>query len=274
MRALVNGASSSYLSILDRGLLYGDGLFETLAVKDCKPLEWDWHLDRLETGCTRLHIPCPPRTTLRAEAEKLCRDTERAVLKIIVTRGIGERGYLAPVDPVVTRILYLSAWPAYPRDIYREGATVRLCEQRLYTDAALAGIKHLNRLAQVIARNEWRDPNIAEGLMCDHADRLIEATGSNIFLVEDNVLRTPDLTDAGVPGVMRRRILQVAAAMGIETRIGSESLQTLKSADEVFLSNSIAGIWPVRQFENTRYLVGPVTRRLQSAIRPFSAIDL
>lgn len=274
MDALVNGANETTVSILDRGLLYGDGLFETLAVKNANPLDWEWHIERLESGCMALGIPHPAESILRSEAERLCHDQQRAVLKIIITRGPGSRGYLAPEQPSVTRILYLSPWPEYPPEMYRDGVNVRVCTRRLIPDNGLAGIKHLNRLPQVLARNEWRDPDIFEGLMFDTSENLVEATGSNIFLVESGMLRTPDLTRTGIPGVMRRRILALAKESGIQCQIGTESLQALKSADEVFLSNSITGIVPVRQVDSTEYNVGPVTRRLQDAITSYTAATL
>jgi 4-amino-4-deoxychorismate lyase len=266
MDALVNGTSQATVSIFDRGLLYGDGLFETLAVINGRAVAWDWHLERLQSGCETLRIPYPSDSILRSEADRLCHDQQRAVLKIIVTRGAGSHGYLPPVEPVVTRVLYLLPWPAYPPGIHRDGARVCLCRHRLVPDAGLVGIKHLNRLPQVLARNEWRDPHILEGLMFDTSDNLIEGTGSNIFLVESGMLRTPDLSSTGIPGIMRRRILKLAGETGIQYRIGKESLETLRSADEVFLSNSIMGIVPVRQVENSLFETGPVTRRLQDAV--------
>lgn len=270
---LVNGRGQQVLSVCDRGLLYGDGVFETLAVKGGKTLELPWHLERLALGCTRLGIPCPAKEVLQREVDQLCTGQAQAILKIIVTRGTGARGYLAPKNPKATRILCLSPWSDFPARFYREGVGIRCCRQRLCDNPPLAGIKHLNRLEQVIARNEWHYPEVAEGLMCDYADNVIEATASNIFIVAAGILQTPDLSKAGVEGVMRRRILQLAQDTGIKTQILPIPLQKLQEADEIFLCNSLIGIWPVRQFEKLRFDVGPITRRLLNAVRPYCAID-
>ena len=271
---LVNGRPQQVLPVCDRGLLYGDGVFETLAVKSGRPLELAWHLERLAHGCRRLAIPLPPEELLQHEIDQLCAGQTRAILKIIITRGTGTRGYLAPRTPEITRVLCLSPWSEVPARFYREGVSVRCCQQRLCDNPALAGIKHLNRLEQVLARNEWHYLEVAEGLMCDYAGNVVEATASNIFIVNAGILQTPDLAKAGVEGVMRRRILQLAKDQGIESQILPIPLQTLEDADEIFLCNSLIGIWPVRELENMHFAVGPITRRLLDAIRPYCAIDV
>ena len=125
-----------------------------------------------------------------------------------------------------------------------------------------------------MARSEWHYPEVAEGLMCDYTDNLIEATASNIFIVDANILQTPDLSKAGVEGVMRRRILQLAQETGIKTQILSIPVQKLQDADEIFLCNSLIGIWPVRQIGKMRFGIGPITRRLLYAVRSYCAIDI
>lgn len=182
VRMLINGQDSTTLSAQDRGLLYGDGLFETIAIRNGAPLRWERHLQRLMLGCERLGIPCPDVTTLTLESLDLCKGHDRAVLKLIVTRGVGGRGYRAPAQLQPTRILARHPWPDYP-DHARDGVRVRLCDMRLAQQPALAGIKHLNRLEQVLARAEWNDEDIAEGLLFDREDHVIEATMSNLFLV-------------------------------------------------------------------------------------------
>src|SRR5690606_13424665 len=145
----------------------GDGVFETLAVRDGRCEFWDRHLQRLTRGCEALRLPAPRPDQLGEEAGSLVRDVRQGVLKIIVTRGSGGRGYRPSREAVPTRILMLSEWPVYPDDWHESGVAVRLCEQRLGSQPALAGIKHLNRLEQVLARMEWDDTDIAEGLLCD-----------------------------------------------------------------------------------------------------------
>jgi 4-amino-4-deoxychorismate lyase len=263
---LINGQDSLTLSAQDRGLLYGDGLFETVAVDKGAPLRWERHLQRLMLGCERLGIPCPDVTTLTLEALELCKGHERAALKLIVTRGVGGRGYRAPAQPQATRILACHPWPDYPSDHARDGVRVRLCDIRLAHQPALAGIKHLNRLEQVLARAEWNDEEIAEGLLLDREDHVIEATMSNLFLVSEGRLITPDLSDCGVAGIMRAMIIEIAADIGVTCSVRPVARAELFDAAELLLCNSLIGLWPVRQIDTHRLVPGPVTRRLQQAL--------
>ncbi len=264
---IINGIHSTQVSAQDRGLHYGDGLFETLRVTDGQPELWSRHMTRLAHGCQRLAIPIPDLDVLHQEALALTRDCAHGVLKIIITRGVGGRGYRVPDTITPTRVVSLHPYPSYPVSHWEEGVRVRICALRLARQPALAGLKHLNRLEQVLARNEWQDQSIAEGLLRDADGHFIEATMSNLFLVQDGVLITPDLSGCGVHGIMRELILEQAEAQGIATAITAVSSQHLLAADEVFLTNSVIGIWPVRHIMNlTSYAVGPITRRLSACI--------
>lgn len=264
---IINGIHSTQVSAHDRGLHYGDGLFETFRVTNGQPALWPRHMARLTHGCARLAIPAPDLDLLHHEALVLTRDCAHGVLKILITRGSGGRGYRAPEDITPTRVLSLHPYPTYPTSHWDEGVCVRICALRLARQPALAGIKHLNRLEQVLARNEWQDEAIAESLLRDAEDNFIEATMSNLFLVKDGVLTTPDLSGCGVRGIMRDLILEQAEAQGIATAITPVQSQHLTAADEVFLTNSVIGIWPVKHIMNlTSYAVGPVARRLSAGI--------
>lgn len=263
---LINGRPGESLSALDRGLLYGDGLFETMAVRDGVPQHWSRHIARLEEGCARLGIGMPDTDMLRDEADRLCRGVQRAVLKLIVTRGAGGRGYRAAPDVAPTRILQRHPFPVWPADYTAAGVRVRLCDLRLGHNPRLAGIKHLNRLEQVLARAEWDDPDINEGLLLDTNGHLIEGTMSNVFLVRDGVLLTPDLACCGVAGVTRALILELAGAAGIVTEVRDITMDDLAGADEVLLCNSLIGIWPVCRLENRTWQTGTLTRRLQDCL--------
>ncbi len=262
---LVNGVATDQVPALDRGLAYGDGLFETLAVRDGVARHWDEHLARLAHGCAQLGIVMPDVVRLRAEAQSLCNGVERAVLKLVVTRGVGGRGYRADPATAPTRILGLHPWPDDIERRAEQGVRVRLCTLRLAVQPALAGLKHLNRLEQVLARNEWDDPDIAEGLLMDAHDRIIEGAMSNLFLVVDGVLLTPDLSRCGVAGVTRARILRHAGVHGIAAQVTDITLTMLARASEVLLCNSVIGLWPVTACDSLRYAIGPLTRRLQAA---------
>lgn len=274
---LVNGSATGCVAPDDRGLHYGDGLFETLAVLDGRPLLWSQHLERLRSGCARLGIVCPDESRLLEEALTLCRDRSRAVLKLIVTRGRGGRGYRASPDMAATRIVSLHPWPDYPQAWYRDGITVRLCTTALARQPLLAGLKHLNRLEQVLARREWDDPDIAEGLMCDDHGQLIEGTMSNVFMtLPDGTLVTPALDHCGVRGILRDRILAACAQLVLPCEVRPLTTADLDAAGELFVCNSIAGIWPIQCVSSDdgrrRYLPGALSTRLRTYLIENEAI--
>ncbi|WP_024300299.1 aminodeoxychorismate lyase [Methylomicrobium lacus] len=261
---LVNGDPGETLPVADRGLQYGDGLFETIEINGQRPVFFDRHLKRLEDGCRRLSIPCPAPDILTEEAGLLCRQAPaQAVLKIIVTSGSGGRGYRRPEAIQATRILSLHPYPDYPDAFSTEGINARICQTRLGINPALAGIKHLNRLEQVLARAEWSDPAVQEGIMLDNAGLVIEGTMTNLFYVKDHAVYTAALEQSGIAGIIRGLIMELANQHQLTVNERSYSPEHLLSADEVFVCNSIIGIWPVKQVEQNAFAPGPVTRKLQ-----------
>ena len=263
MEACVNGEPVGMIPISDRGLLYGDGVFETIAIKSGHPQHWQRHMKRLQAGCTRLGIQPFEDALLAAEAESITNGVDKGVLKLIVTRGSGGRGYRVAETTACTRIMQLHPWPEYPAANAQQGVKIRLCKTRLGHNPDLAGIKHLNRLEQVLARQEWDDDAIGEGLLMDADGNLVEGTMSNVFIVSDGVLMTPDLSRCGVAGIMRTIILELAEQQGLDTRITLISQQALVQADEMFLCNSLIGIWPVIVMGESIYRKGNVTLQLQ-----------
>lgn len=266
MDSWVDGQPADALSLKDRGLAYGDGLFETIAVRRGQPLLLDRHLSRLMDGCSRLRI-ATDHDLVREELVAFAAMLGEGVLKFILTRGDGLRGYAA--DPLAQgrRILQGSAAPAYPVDNAEQGIRLFPCVTRLSRQPLLAGLKHLNRLEQVIARSEWQDTGHAEGLMLDHAGRVIEGVFSNLFLVRNGVLITADLKRCGVAGVMRAELLFQAESLGMPTQVTDITLEQLQWADEVFVCNSVYGIWPVCAYAALSWPVGPLTRKLQTIAR-------
>ena len=268
--ARINGEDATGVSLLDRGLHYGDGVFETLAVRAGGVPLWSYHRARLLRDTARLGITGLDIDSLQREVFELAHDCAQAVVKVIVTRGEGGRGYRpapAAARRAPTRIVLRYPWPDYPSH-YEEGVVVRVCDTRLSINPALAGIKHLNRLEQVMARSEWYDPEIAEGLMCDQAGQVVEATQANVFLVYKEELLTPDVSESGVAGVMRGLLIEHAQAWsGVPVRETVLRLEDIQYADEVFLCNAVIGIWPVRRVEACSFAVGPVTKQLIMALK-------
>lgn len=263
---LVDGRPGEAVGVFDRGLHYGDGLFETMAIRNGRVPLLQRHLGRLEAGGARLHLTLPPRSLLEGEILEFAATHSSGVLKLIVTRGPGGRGYRPSGERATTRILLRYPEPAYPPSWREQGVRLQLCATRLGINPALAGLKHLNRLEQVLARSEWSDPEVAEGLMLDTAGTLVEGTMTNVFLVLDQKLVTPSLEHCGVAGVMRGLLLEVASRLGLQPEVRTVMPEELEAAEEVFVCNAVIGIWPVAAIGERRYTVGAITRRLLSAI--------
>jgi 4-amino-4-deoxychorismate lyase len=274
---LVNGEArapeGAVVSVFDRGFQYGDGVFETLALVDGRVREQAAHLERLARGAELLGIPAPEVGAFEADIAELSRDLgrgDRAVIKLNYTRGAGGRGLAPPPDPVPTRVAMRLGWPGHPVEWAETGVRVITCRTRQVSGAALDGrIKSMNQLNHIVARMEWTDPGIAEGLLRDGEGRVVEGTVTNLFLVRDGELVTPDLAGAGLPGVTRGRVLEAAASLGIPVREDPVWPGDLARAEELFLTNSIIGVWPVRELDGQMVAdgaPGPVTRRLQQAL--------
>lgn len=262
---LINGNLIDSIPVTDRGLQYGDGIFETMAVVDSNIPLWPYHYQRLQTGCDRLGIEIPELMGLQTELLQLMQGMPKALIKLIVTRGEGRRGYAPMQASLPSRILQRYTWPDMKQENKRLGVHVRRCQLTLAHQPLLAGIKHLNRLEQILARGEWDDDSIHEGLIGDINGHVIEATAHNVFIIEAGRLFTPGLEYCGVAGVMRQWILDNAPEWNIPAEIANITWERLQQADEVFICNSIHGVWPVRKFESKSYSVGPVSGKINQA---------
>ncbi len=263
MTTLINGVPCDTISVDDRGLLYGDGVFRTLLLRKGKVLQWHRHYARLLKDCNTINLSCPPETLLHDELQHLTHDIQDGVIKIIVTRGASQRGYAPSHHSAVTRILSLSPLPDYPATFANSGVRLHLCQLRLGHQPLLAGVKHLNRLENVLASAEWSDPDIAEGVLLDEAGYVIEGVRSNLFMVKDGELITPDLSRCGVSGVQRERLIEWAAQQGVKCKSINVTLEQLVGADEIFLVNSVIGLWPVREMPGYRCDHYPVAHVIQ-----------
>jgi len=223
-------------------------------------------MQRLDAGCRRLGIIMPAPALLEQEARTLAGGQADAILKILITRGSGGRGYRPPSKARTTRLVCLYPLPEYPLEFREQGIRLRHCRTRLGLSPDLAGLKHLNRLEQVLARAEWDDMSIAEGLMSSVTGNVIEGTMTNLFAVINHQLVTPELDQCGVAGVMRSIVLEESGALEIPAVVTSIDRAELARASEVFVCNSIIGIWPVIDLDGTRMHCGPVTRSLKDRI--------
>ena len=245
MLVLIDGEPDRGLPADDRGLAYGDGVFRTLRLRGGRAVLWSRHYAKLAADCRALAINPPGEQLLRRDLERVAACHGDGVLRITVTRGSGGRGYQPPPQVSCRRIVSVSPLPVYPASWPRRGVCVRHCETRLAAQPRLAGIKHLNRLENVLARAEWSDPDIAEGLLSDDQGMVIEGCRSNLFIIEQGRLLTPELSRCGVSGVTREAILDAGAGHGLACRVEAVSRERLAAAEAVLLVNSLIGVWPV-----------------------------
>lgn len=266
---MINDAFVDRLEVSDRGLAFGDGVFETLRLSNGRAPLWSFHLDRLDVGCARLGITVS-RAHLDASFQRFVSAIPaetNAVLKLIVTRGSGGQGY-RPLKTCFPTLIWQCLPLANTAHLAREGVVLHRCQLPIYPNPNLAGLKHLNRLDYVLATKELPEIPDIQGLLLDHQGNLLEAIHHNLFFVKDHVLMTPRMSDAGVKGVMRRLILErIAPACSIIVREDDLPVDALIQADEVFLSNSVRGVWPVKGFEQKSWVVpGIVTAQIQSQV--------
>jgi len=278
----VNGVLDAAISPLDRGFAYGDGVFETCRYSHGVIPLWNYHRERLLHSAERLKIPLDERLLnqyLNFTLAYLGEDNiAQAVVKITLTRGVGGRGYRIPDQVEPTYCIGIFPGNQLHSEQYLNGVAVRICDLRLSQAAALAGMKHLNRLEHILARAEWQD-EFAEGLLLDKQGRVVEATVSNLFAVKNNQLYTPDLSAAGVAGIMRKTIIEkLAPNLGLACHIVDMKLDFVRAADEIFLCNSVYGIWPVNTLVDDRqsanasqhsYSKHLITHTLQESLAQF-----
>jgi len=264
MKILINGIEQTTIDVRDRGFQYGDGLFETIAFKNNQLQLWDAHLARLQEGCERLALSPVNETQWLADIKKL-QLSDDAVIKLSISRGMSGRGYAYNDENTVTRVTASYPMPEYPLSNW-QGIKAIFCKTPPSINHVLAGIKHLNRLDNVLARNEWHDNDIDEGFMIDNQGHVVEGTMSNVFCVLGDELYTPLLEQCGVAGVMRQQVFELAQVLNIPVNIVDISKQNFLQMDGLFITNSIIGIWPVKEIDNIKFQHNELITRLQEEL--------
>lgn len=268
----LEGQPEGGISVLDRGLHYGEGLFETIACLNARARLLALHLERLALGCERLHLPNPGTDTLRRRIEQVAAELPRSLVKVLLTRGPARaRGYRWGAEQGTCAIMRY-AWPEPDAAAPRTGARVRLAAMRLGENPVLAGLKHCNRLEQVLAANEAASAEADEALMFSTGGELICGTMTNVFLIDRAGgaprIRTPEIRTCGVAGVMRRAVLREATRAGLPIDQAVLRREDLAAAHEVFLTNARVGLWPVRVLAGRELPDGPVTAQLAALMQP------
>jgi 4-amino-4-deoxychorismate lyase len=268
----VDGVPATVIPADDRGLQYGDGLFETLRVRGRRARFLDLHLARLNSGCARLAIAMTDEDTLRAEIAMACAAAPaHAVLKIIVTRGSAVRRGYAPAGAEVARRV-MSLWESAPIvESPHQGVALVMASGKLGDNPSLAGIKHLSRLEQVWAAREAQAAGAFDALMLGPDGRLVSGAMSNLFVVRSGSVLTPPVDRAGVAGIMRGVVLRECAALGLAAGEQALSMDDLLAADEVFVTNARIGVVPVRRVGEHSCRMNSIARRLADHIEALDA---
>ncbi len=273
---LVNGSFNQAISPFDRGFAYGDGVFRTIKMIGGLPEQWPQHYQKLVADCAAINIVCPSAELLMSDLSQLfsadaSAEKKLAVAKIIITRGEGNRGYTPPAITAPVRVVLKSEMPDYPASRFSEGVNLTVCETRMAAQPKLAGIKHLNRLENVLARMEWHNTHnsndIAEGIMLDMQGNVIECTAANIFARFGDTLITPDLKQCGIAGITRQRIIELAPTLSLKISVETLALEKLYQADEVLICSSLYGAWQVNQIQQEHIKAGDLSANIRAALR-------
>lgn len=261
---LVNGETSDSIPVQDRGLNYGDGIFRTLLIRQGQPVQWQRHYLKLQHDCAAINLSCPPADTLLSDINSLSATSANGVVKIIITRGVGPRGYAIQDSHSATRVVSISQLPSVDVRHSTTGINLHLCRLRVGHQPLLAGIKHLNRLENVLAATECLEVGTPEGLLADSNGFVISGTRSNLFFISDGTLYTPELSRCGVAGVQRDRVIDWAKKHGVACKVTQIRSPELLLADEIFLVNSVFGLWPIGEMVGYKRSVHPISWKIQA----------
>ena len=272
--SLINNRFKKKISILDRGFSYGDGFFETMlwdhlgggARPILKVEFWNRHYKRIKYGCELLDIKIPKISQIVKQRETILKKSfnhsmHGGILKLIITRGIGGRGYKYE-DNMTPTIAFLT----FPKKelnpfLYEEGVKTKFCKTRLYSHNRLFGLKHLNRLDSVLARSEWED-EFFEGIFLDEKDNLIEGTMTNIFFVKGDILITTPIEKSGIEGILRQVVIEKTKKFFKKIVISKINKKTFENFDQMFLTNSILKVVPVKSLGRKSFLLVKIQENL------------
>lgn len=269
VRYCVNGKLVNGIAPTNRGFAYGDGVFRTMRLLQGELQDWPLHYQTLVADCSKIQIVCPSAELLMQEFKYFMasaneEETQFSIIKIIITRGDGARGYAPPAICEPTRVFVQSPLPEYPPEIYHEGIALYTCQTRLAHQPLLAGIKHLNRLENVLARAELKDPRFFDGLLRDYDNHVIEAVSGNLFILKGGLVMTPALEQCGVSGVMRQKILDWYKTQGQPVVVTSLLIENLLEAEAVVIANSVYGVLQVSQIDDQAMATNDWAKELRS----------
>jgi 4-amino-4-deoxychorismate lyase len=247
---IVNGRRQQQITITDRALQYGDGCFTTMAFRNGHLEFFSNHIERLKLACKTLHIDFENWSELEHCIFNSLKITDDCVVKVIITRGEGGRGYSpeGAIDP--SYIITHHTIPLHYASWQSEGIKITVSPIMLACQPLLAGIKHLNRLEQVLVKQSLVKTSYDDVVVCDYQQKIIETSVGNLFWYKDNVWYTPNLSGSGVEGVMRNQVMALMQENGLECQVVVQDVSVLYSAQELFICNSLMSLVPVMSLFN------------------------
>jgi 4-amino-4-deoxychorismate lyase len=249
---LTNGIFQK-ISPFDRAFQFGDGIFRTFVVDNKKVLHWKYHYQKIVEDCFALKITPPKEKDLLTDIDTLFKSKEKSVGKFIISRGNSERGYKFNEGITHNRFLIKTNMPNIPKEYFEHGVNLFVCKQKLYP-SILSGIKHLNRLENIMARQEWKGDDYADGILLDQNGYVIECISSNIFMRIGKTIFTPKINQVGVKGVTRGLIIKISKKLGFKINETSFKLNKLLDGEEVFITNSLFGVLQVKKIKKKFWL--------------------
>ncbi|MBW1213737.1 aminodeoxychorismate lyase [Pantoea allii] len=263
----INGTEQPHLAASDRAVQFGDGCFTTAAVCQGKIVLFDMHMQRLQQSCERLWLSGVDWSALAQEMQQAASGHDRAVLKVILSAGSGGRGYSRTGCSGPTRIVSVSAWPAHYARLQQTGVKLAVSPVRLARQPQFAGLKHLNRLEQVMIRAHLEQTDADEALVLDTAGWVVECCAANLFWRSGGALFTPALDQAGVDGIMRRSLIAEMRAAGQICQVVQAGLAQLLAADEIVICNALMPVLSVRQLDAVEFNQRTLFNQLQASCR-------
>lgn len=263
----INGVESETLPINDRSTQYGDGFFTTMKVENGEICLWPFHLNRLKTTAKRLMMTAPNWQKLEEHVYSIARDLPLGGIKVLISRGAGGRGY-SPEGCVTTQVIVSDfQYPSHYKRWQENGIELGVSTIKLgLSSPHLAGMKHLNRLEQVLIKDEIAKTEVTDVVVLDLNNKVIETSIGNIFWIKDGRIFTPDLSFSGIEGVMKKHLQQLIEESQLELNEVSVELCELENADEVFITNSLFEIVPINAIVNTKFTQHKFTHRFQEKL--------
>ena len=260
---LINGKAGSSISIFDRGFLYGDAVFETILVKEKKPINIKFHLKRLNKGISNLKIKNFNEDALKNQIKKALKDQKNCILCINISRGIAKkRGYDIELANKPNIVITTTRIPKYPNSYYTHGVKTKFAKTKISRNFNLDNIKHSNKVDNIIATSEI-SKSYPEVILCDDKDNIIEGTSSNIFFIKKNEFYTPKLNNVGVDGIMKKIIISTLKKNKISVKTLNIKKNSINNFDAAFFCNSIRQIWNIKSINDIKYKKNNLIKKLR-----------